>query len=86
MVHYFTHVQDTLPLREAMRQRQEMGCMNDALKRLVLQHLRESGSLEHTHRTLKRLEARIDDSIDRLERITNQTNWILRLCIEQLRI
>jgi hypothetical protein len=69
-----------------MQQRRESKGLNVPSKMLALQQLKKSGSLEYTHRTLKRLEVQIDQIIGRLERITGKDNWVLRLCMEELTV
>ncbi|GAB1315557.1 geranylgeranyl pyrophosphate synthetase [Madurella fahalii] len=86
LVYYLNNVEDTLCLREIIQQRREDKGLNIHLKKLVLQQLKESASLEYTEKTLKQLEVRIDDIIARLERITGRKNWVLRLCMEKLKV
>jgi hypothetical protein len=69
-----------------MQQRRSQGCLGLPLKRLVLQHLKASDCMEYTRATLERMWRHIDESIGRLERLTGSTNWVLRLCMEKLRV
>ena len=55
-------------------------------KELVLEHLREAGSMEHTRRLLEDLRRQIDEEMARLERITGGENWILRLLMSKLKV
>jgi hypothetical protein len=71
-----------------MEQRRETGkhCLSEAQKGLVLQHFKDSRSVEYTRDTLKVLEGRIEASIGRLEGLTGTENWVLRLCMQKLSV
>ncbi|KAK3306311.1 isoprenoid synthase domain-containing protein [Chaetomium strumarium] len=73
-------------VREVLAHRRELGRVTDAHKRLVLQHLHASKSVEYTRDTLQRLEAQIAGCIARLERMTGRENWVLRLCMHELSV
>ncbi|KAK4120553.1 terpenoid synthase [Parathielavia appendiculata] len=77
-----------LQVREISEQRRESGTggLSDSHKRLVLQHLKDSRSVEYTRHTLKRLEEQDDRSISELERVTGWENWMLRLCLQRLSV
>ena len=77
-----------LQVRETLEQRRESstGGLNDSHKKLVLQHLKDSRSVEYTRTTLKRLEEQIDRSISNLELVTGWENWMLRLCLQRLSV
>ncbi|KAK4237715.1 isoprenoid synthase domain-containing protein [Achaetomium macrosporum] len=75
-----------LQVREVLAHRRESGSLTDSHKKLVLQHLQASKSVEYTWETLKKLESQIDGSIARLERLTGKENWCLRLCMHDLSV
>jgi hypothetical protein len=84
-VHYLnTQADDTLQVRETLQQRRGRGCISAPLKHLVLQHLKESGSLDYTKDGLQRFERQITGDIERLENLTGRKNWVLRLCMQKL--
>jgi geranylgeranyl pyrophosphate synthase len=71
-----------------LEQRRETGGrgLGEAQKRLVLQSLRDSGSIDYTRDTLRSLQTRIEESIAGLERCTGRENWVLRLCMQMLSV
>lgn len=73
-------------MREILGQRHEIGGLNEAHKKLVLQRLRESGSVAHTREVLHGLERAVDEQVDQLERITGRENWVLRLSLWKLKV
>lgn len=89
-MHYFNTAppHDALPVREVLEQRRETGTggLGESQKKLVLEHLKASKTLEYTRETLKMLEARIDSSVTRLEHMTGWENWVLRLCMQKLSV
>jgi hypothetical protein len=75
-------------VREILEQRRETaaGGLSEAHKELVLQQLRESGSVEYTRETLVGLEGVIDGLVAGLERATGRENWVLRFCLQRLSV
>jgi hypothetical protein len=71
-----------------LEQRRETGAhsLSEAHKRLVLQCFRDSGSIDYTRDTLRRLQGSIEESIAGLERRTGRENWVLRLCVQTLSV
>ncbi|KAK4164713.1 isoprenoid synthase domain-containing protein [Cladorrhinum sp. PSN259] len=86
LVRYLNTAKDTLQVREVMQQRRTQGCLSLPLKRLVLQQLGTSNCLDYTRTTLERIAKHIDESLWRLESLTGKRNWVLRLCMEKLRV
>ena len=86
LVRYLNTADDTLQVREVMQQRRTRGSLSLPLKRLVLQRLARSDCMQYTHATLEQMTKDIDGSIGRLERLTRRKNWVLRLCLEKLRV
>ena len=88
IVHYFstTHSPESLRLREVMQTRQQRGGLSAPLKQLALEQLKASNSLAYTRETLKRLEGDIGHSIGRLESMTGQKNWVMRLALQKLSV
>ncbi|KAM7196549.1 Isoprenoid synthase domain containing protein [Rhypophila sp. PSN 637] len=87
LVHYLNTAKNTLQVREILKQRRTDGTgLSLPLKRLVLKRLKDSGGMEYTLDTLTRTRKHIDESIGRLERMTGKKNWVLRLCMEKLRV
>lgn len=86
-MHYLNNQSNnTLQVREVLQQRRDKGSMSTAQKQLVLKHLTESKSLDHTKATLQDLERQITGEIGRLEVMTGKKNWILRLCMQKLAV
>ena len=86
LVHYFNTERDSSQLRAIMQQRKERGSLSVPSKNLVLHHLKSSGCIEYTLGTLRQLQVQINGSIQRVEDLTGQKNWVLRLCMLKLGI
>ena len=76
----------SLKLEALLHSRRENGCLSRGAKELVLEHLREVGSMEHTRRLLEDLRRQIDEEMARLERITGGEDWILALLMSKLKV
>jgi septal ring factor EnvC (AmiA/AmiB activator) len=75
---------EKLQLRELMQQRREQGHLNMPLKQMALGQLKASKSLKYTQEKLKQMETQIDCLIRRVEKLTGQENWVIRLCMQKL--
>jgi hypothetical protein len=86
LLHYLHTQPETQQVREILEQRRDRGCMSVPLKKLLLSHLKGSRSLEYTADKLRGLERQITGEIGRLEALTGQKNWVLRLCMQRLSV
>ena len=77
---------ESVQLEALLHSRRENGCLSREAKELVLEYLREAGSMEYTRRVLEDLRRQIDEEMARLERITGGENWILRLLMFKLKV
>jgi len=86
LVHYLTTngAGDTLQVREILQQRRESGGLAVELKRIVLDRLAKSGSLDYTKQRLCKMQSDVDRCIERLEVMTGRKNWVLRVCLLKL--
>ncbi|KAK4100847.1 terpenoid synthase [Parathielavia hyrcaniae] len=79
-------------VREVLEQRRETARrglappLSEAHKKLVLQHLADSGALDHARDTLRRRQAGIRESVAGVERRTGKVNWVLRFCLLMLSV
>lgn len=77
---------ERLQLEALLHSRRDNGGLLREAKELVLDHLREAGSMEYTRRLLEDLRCQIDEELARLERVIGGENWILRLLMSKLKI
>ncbi|KAK3331321.1 isoprenoid synthase domain-containing protein, partial [Apodospora peruviana] len=89
LVHYMNIGSDELgkiQLQELLQQRLDGGGLDLEQKKATLSLLEKGGSLDHTLKVLRGLEAEVERCVDRLESETGKENWVLRLCLEKLRV
>ena len=77
---------ESFQLEALLHSRRENGCLSREGKELVLEHLREAGSMEHTRRLLEDLRSQIEEEMARLEVLMGGENWILRLLMSKLKL
>ena len=77
---------ESFQLEALLQSRRENGSLSREAKELVLQHLREAGSMEYTRRLLEDLRRQIDEELAKLERMMGGENWILRLLMSKLKV
>lgn len=74
-------------LRAILQERRHNGSgMCVEMKSLVLEMLRDAGSLEYVRQVLKELEDAIDAEIRRVEEIVGEENFVFRLLVERLKV
>ncbi|KAF4151442.1 hypothetical protein CNMCM6069_003861 [Aspergillus lentulus] len=56
------------------------------IKQYIVDYLNTSGTFQHCHEFLMQLERSIISEIDRIEKVTNETNPMLRLLLEKLSV
>jgi hypothetical protein len=56
------------------------------IKQHVVEYLSTSGTFQHCREFLMQLESSIISEIDRVEKVTNETNPMLRLLLEKLSV
>ncbi|KAF3083605.1 hypothetical protein TWF102_000627 [Orbilia oligospora] len=71
-------------LRTLFEERYKTGLMAREAKEEVLGILQRNGSFDYTEKKMKQLAQGIDDEVSRLEEITGEKNWSLRLLIHKL--
>lgn len=52
----------------------------------MLEEMRKTKSLEYTRGVIKALEEKVEGEIGRMEDITGEKNWIIRLLLDRLKI
>lgn len=77
---------ESFQLEALLHSRRENGGLSREAKELVLQHLREAGSMEYTRRLLEDFRRQIDEELAKLERMMGEENWILRLLMSKLKV
>lgn len=60
--------------------------MSKQLKLKVLEHIDASGSMEHTEKTLRSMQAEMEGQITQIEQISGIENWVLRLLLHKLHV
>jgi hypothetical protein len=73
-------------LRHILAQRHISNGMSVAQKRLVLNILKEAGSLEYTVTALRKISQEIDIAVDGIEDVTGIENKSLRALFEILKV
>lgn len=58
--------------------------LSDAEKRAVLRRLEDSGSMEYTRTTLRRLQDQIESSLGNLETAAGCKNWVMRYLLRKI--
>ena len=77
---------ERLQLEALLHSTRDNGSLSREAKELVLDHLREAGSMEYTRTLLEGLRCQIDEELARLEKMTGEENWILRLLMSKLKV
>lgn len=86
LIHMLNNSQDNEQALSILQERRCKGSMAYETKQLVLEMMKECGSLEYTRGVLKKLECLVEVEIERLEQLTGSKNYVLRLLVERLRI
>ncbi|KAI1818647.1 isoprenoid synthase domain-containing protein [Poronia punctata] len=86
LIHLLNNHNNNDIVREIFQQRRDRGCLSRPHKDIVLERMRDGGSLEYTRQTLKRLETQIELDVGKLEGEMGRENWLFRLLIHKLRI
>ncbi|KAL4994894.1 isoprenoid synthase domain-containing protein [Aspergillus recurvatus] len=86
LIHALRTQPKNVQLRGILQQSRSAGGLDVPLKEMVLQHLRNAGTLEYTEKKMRELMERISDGILEIERGSGVCNWVVRLLIHRLRI
>jgi ophiobolin F synthase len=86
LVHALNSCEDSPFLRKLLQQRQDVSCLSDKQKRLVLDKLNRVGSIVYTRETLEQLQRQIYNNLKGVEDATRRENWILRALLQRLEV
>lgn len=86
IVHAWHSQPSDLKLRGILQERRASGSLSVPHKKMILDCLRHAGSMDHTMKTLKRLESDVYTSLDNLEKQNGCENWVMRLLIHRLMV
>ncbi|KAL6230730.1 hypothetical protein BDW75DRAFT_234182 [Aspergillus navahoensis] len=86
LIHALRTQPKNVQLRGILQQSRSAGGLDVPLKEMVLQHLRNAGSLEYTEKKMDELMKRITDGVQEIERGSGVCNWVMRLLIHRLKI
>lgn len=75
-----------MQLRGILQQSRSSGGLDVPLKEIVLQQLKQAGSIQYTETKLHELMDRITDTAVSLEGETGSVNWVVRLLIQRLKV
>jgi hypothetical protein len=73
-------------LQSLLHQRLITGKMTFEMKKLALEHMEQTKSLEYTKEMLGLMYAQIQKEVDFLERQTGSENFLLRLLLKRLQV
>jgi ophiobolin F synthase len=86
LIHLLQNSKRRRMLENLLQERGRKGQMSMDLKKLVLDEMEQTGSLEFTRNTLLDMEADIGGLVERVEGQTGVGNYVLRLMLDRLRI
>jgi geranylgeranyl pyrophosphate synthase len=86
LIHTFHNTAYAMELRGLLQRRRVEGSLTTEQKHMVLEHMKEAGSLEYTLRVLKTLYDAIEAEISRLESVFGKRNYELRLMVDVLKV
>jgi hypothetical protein len=81
-----SHTEHPDEARSMLQERRCKGSMAFETKQIMLEMMKESGSLAYTLDILKKLETLLDVEIEKLEEVMGSQNFVLRLLVEKPRI
>ncbi|KAL4953372.1 isoprenoid synthase domain-containing protein [Aspergillus filifer] len=85
LIHALTSQPKNVQLRGILQQSRSAGGLDVPLKKTVLSHLRQAGSIQYTEAKMGELMEKITDAVVSLERETGSPNWVVRLLIHRLK-
>ncbi|PYI02734.1 terpenoid synthase [Aspergillus sclerotiicarbonarius CBS 121057] len=80
-----THSPNSVLLRNILCERARNSWLSDDLKRLILDEMREQGSLKFTEETLLSLQGKIEQQLETIESSTGVKNYIFRFLLDRLK-
>ncbi|RDA82765.1 hypothetical protein CP532_2031 [Ophiocordyceps camponoti-leonardi (nom. inval.)] len=86
LIHMLRHGRRSQLAWSMLHESRRSGSIMDVSKRLLLDMMRQSGSLEYTRGVLRRLEEVIEMEIWKAEGIMQTRNYMLRLVVESLKV
>ncbi|KAL4790372.1 isoprenoid synthase domain-containing protein [Aspergillus venezuelensis] len=86
LIHALTSQPKNVQLRGILQQSRSAGGLDVPLKKTVLSHLRQAGSIQYTEAKMGELMEKIVDSVVSLEGETGSPNWVVRLLIHRLKV
>lgn len=84
LVHAWRSNPSDFVLRGVLQERRSSGSLSVEHKKIILEHLHQAGSMEHTLHTLKGLESDINSCLERAEKENRCVNWVMRLLVRKL--
>ncbi|PQE07883.1 geranylgeranyl pyrophosphate synthase protein [Rutstroemia sp. NJR-2017a WRK4] len=86
LIHALKSNKNNLQLRAILHERRDGRGLSPEHKQLALKHLKETGSLEYTRKTMLSLQEQINVEIGGLEARIGSNNWVMRLLLHKLGI
>lgn len=86
LIHTIQNSSSRLQLVGILQEHRTAGKLSAELKRVLLEHMRTTGSLEYTEVCLETLREEINNELLAIERAYGAENYILRLLLERLRV
>ncbi|KAJ5202050.1 uncharacterized protein N7498_006713 [Penicillium cinerascens] len=86
LVHAWNCQPPDLILRGILQERKASGFLSVPHKKIILDRLRKAGSMDHTLKTLKKLESEINRTQANIENQAGCENWVMRLLIYRLMV
>ncbi|CAG8893094.1 unnamed protein product [Penicillium egyptiacum] len=86
IIHALRETDPEPEIQAILEQRKRTNHLTYELKRLILDRLRENGSLDHTFRMLQDMYVAVWRELERLEVATGQKNWMLRMMLQRLKL
>ena len=86
LIHLLASSPNSLQIRSILQERRRNQGLSKELKDYMLEEMRKTKSLEYTRGVIKALEEKVEGEIGRMEDITGEKNWIIRLLLDRLKI
>lgn len=88
LIHALNHLRGAakVQLQALLVQRRTAGAMTVEMKRLVIGHMREAGSLDYARGLVLELQDAVRRELGKLEEAFGQENYVIQLALEKLKI
>ncbi|KAJ5138841.1 geranylgeranyl pyrophosphate synthase [Penicillium bovifimosum] len=84
IVHAWHCTPPDLVMRGIIREGKASGSLSVPHKKMILSHLHEAGSMEYTLQAMKKLQIRINNDLEHVEKEAGCENWVMRLLVHKL--